>query len=567
MQDKEGNKQSKVLFMALGMAIASVSTLADFAIMVTFNFFLFAAATYLKERILQESSKQLQVLSDSTTHPFLFLGEEIESYSAPTSRSHGDRDRPVTPDERYIILASPNLHLKRIIFCFLLTAIHFFFLHKLAQQSSVISPLNIFSSGILCLTTLWIFFRIWQKGQFQLVMFANWCGVIILTKAPTTLIATAIPVYMALSFHILQEERENFGKALWATSWSYSLKFCALWWLCLLLMGSMVPENLFQSLNKTYHKLNRFMQKDGLSTPSLPVSYGPTKQSLQQLSSSLSMPQQISGESSSDTSEQWQQFTKLQSQAQDLIRKIDQKSIPPDQLSRELQNLTEELEQTQISSDSLQKTITELQSHAQQLANEVEHGALPSELNSAEPNQISRGNTSSKNVSLPTNKKEIQVKKSWERYKNLLFKIAMLILILFLAKLFEKRSSQSQERESSQVLSGQNFKKKWKNLLAQKLDSKSFVVEAYQLLAEANQAFLITEKPFCPPFVIYPDIPSGIFQKEWPIVANAFLKTFYGQKSVDRNEFKLFTNSADRLFSVYFTKSLDQAITKPNENT
>ncbi|MEK6625594.1 MAG: hypothetical protein AABY86_11535 [Bdellovibrionota bacterium] len=573
-------QRTMVLFMAIGMALASVTTLEDFVILAILDFFLFAIATYLKDKSLLESSSRLQETSDVSKHPFIFLGEEIKSETTPISNSPLNRNVILTPDDRYTILASPNLHLKRIIFTLFLSAIHFFFIYKLLQKNLNMTSIGLIGSGMLCLATLWIFFRIWQKGQFQLVMLVNWCGVALLTRAPTLVIAIVIPIYIALSFHILQGEREKFSAPLWATSWSYCLKFCAVWWLCLMLMGSIVPNKLFHSLRIQYHKMSNLLGKRGHAPSPVSLPLNQAKQSLEQLSQSLSLSsrslaKQMAENPSANTGEQLEQITRMQSQAQDLVRQIDQKTISPDQLSQQLKQFSEELEQAQISSGSspsqensqentqgnIQKNIDEqfkkLQALAPQLSEQTEQTLV-------EQQDIPKETSPTRISSESTKKKEQQAQKSWERYKNLLFKVAIFILILLLAKLFEKKAK-SHEKESDQLILRENFKKKWKSLLAKKQDGRTLVIETYQLLAEANQAFLITDKPFCPPYIVYPDVPTGPYQKEWPTVANLFLKTFYGEKAIDRGELKLFANSANRLFNVYFTKSLDQAITGNND--
>ena len=117
-----------VLFMAIGMALASVTTLEDFVMLAILDFFLFAIATYLKDKSLLESSSRLQETSDVSKHPFIFLGAEIRSEPTPISNSPLNRNVVLTPDDRYTILASPDLHLKRIIFTLFLSALHFFFI-------------------------------------------------------------------------------------------------------------------------------------------------------------------------------------------------------------------------------------------------------------------------------------------------------------------------------------------------------------------------------------------------------------------------------------------------------
>jgi len=544
-----------VLFMAVGTALASVRSFDDFVILSLVDFFLFAIATYLKDKMLQQSAKKLQETTETGRHPFIFLGEEIKGESMP------GKNAALTPDERYIILAIPNIQLQRIIFSLSLSAAHIFFVQRLAQKNPAMASLNVIGSGMLCLATLWIFFRVWRKGQFQLVMFANWCGVALLTKAPMSVAIMAIPIYLVLSFHLLQEEREKSAPALWATSWSYCLKVCAVWWLCLLLMGSIVPNQLFQSITKQFHKMNALFVQRRTSPPLSSLSSQQAKQSLEQLSQALA--KQMAEASSSNINAQMQRLSELQSQAQDLAKLIDQKAVSPAQLSQRLQEISQELERAQNSSESSGETIEvqnrELQADLQRLSQELSQDL--GQGSGRESKQSSDATPPSKNV--PEEKKAQQ---NWERYKNFLFKVAIFLFILLLAKLFEKKAK-SQDKDSSLHVSTENFKKRWKTLLARKLDPRTFIIETYQLLAEANHASLVTDKPFCPPYIIYPDFPPGLYQKEWPNVANTFLKTFYSEKAINRSELKLFANSADRLFSVYFTKSLDQAITSSDEDS
>ena len=343
-----------------------------------------------------------------------------------------------------------------------------------------------------------------------------------------------------------------------------------------MLMGSIVPNKLFHSLNIQYHKMSNLLGKRGHAPSPVSLPLNQAKQSLEQLSQSLSLSsqslaKQMAENPSANMGEQLEQLTRMQSQAQDLVRQIDQKTISPDQLSQQLKQFSEELEQAQISSGSspsqensqentqenINKQFKKLQALAPQLSEQTEQTLV-------EQQDIPKGTAPTQISSESSKKKEQQAQKSWERYKNLLFKVAIFILILLLAKLFEKKAK-SHEKESDQLILRENFKKKWKSLLAKKQDGRTLVIETYQLLAEANQAFLITDKPFCPPYIVYPDVPTGPYQKEWPTVANLFLKTFYGEKAIDRGELKLFANSANRLFNVYFTKSLDQAITGNND--
>ncbi len=504
-----------MLFMAVGIALSAATSLDFFVIVCALDFTLFAIATHLKEKILLDSTQTSLAQNEKIKRTFIFMGEEIKHDESRLN----DQTSELTPDERYIVLASSNLQIKRFMFSVLLSFAHMFFTHRLGTP-----PIALMGSSVLFLATVWIFFRIWRSGQFQLVMFMNWCGAAFLARGNASFLCMILPFYVALSFHLLQKERDYSFRPSWSISWSYTLKLCSIWGICLILMGSLVPNQLLNSLTRQLQNMNRMLPKNGLSIPPRNTS----TQSMQQLASSLEKQinqmktqgqgaEQTSNGNSADDIEQLKQ---LQSEAKRLAEKMEQEDASSEELAAETQQFSQKLSESKVSPGTMRQY----------------------------------------QASLPQAKKE----KNWDHLKNILIKISILLLILLVAKLLERRA-ETRIRERPHLEMVENFKKKWKALLASRLNPRTFVLETYQLLAEANQAFFMAEKAFCPPLIVYRDVPHGLYQKEWPTVAKSFLRTFYGDKDLDHSELKLFTNSADRLFSVYFTKSLDRAITSDHE--
>lgn len=513
------------LFYTLGVVFVFEGNLQSRLPVLIFAFGIFALANALKAKIYKGHERMAGTAgfgpSDQVKKPFIFLGADIRR----------DMNMPAADEEaqeRYIILAGMDLHVKRIVAALSLTVIFYFCIRARAY-----APVDVLRSSIFLFTVLWFHFKIYHHRQMKLIILINWIFSIFFFKAVFLNNVLIFP-YAALSFFLLKGERPG--------RWNLSVPLSNA---ALLLMIWVTLLTVFNSRKLDLHlgglKLfNSFQMKPiQVKKKSRPINFAKM------------LPTDLSGANIDDLNRTLDQMEKLAEEARAVGHfKLAQQDL--EQMDSSLKSMRENLGRlnglkdrdfSKLSKSTLDKINSDfelLKEDSEKMDVDSMKTPLPSP---AEAQELEK----EKQATMP------EKKKAPRDYKKLFIKIA-LILAFALFSLFFSRKSEKQEREPGQATGHDDLLRQWKRFLATKPGQKKFIFETYFMLSQVNADSLLGESAFIPPLKVQEQLPVGKLSLEWPTIAKGFLKSYYGERSLTEAEVKQFYNSAVKCFKVTWEK-------------